>query len=384
MLAETRFAGADARMRSGAGAQLINSPVVQQSMDGLRDSMRTAAAETGGKAFIHSTDLEMVLEEIERDTGRFYLLSYVPPSTSGDGEFHEIRVDVSYEGSDVRARRGYVAHNPEDRLKRLLAAALSLPGSVKDLPVQAESFASRPGGDSPNVLLAVAVEGSQIGLMVAPDGERRISLDVHTIALQNGRAVDEAHEQVYARASEDGIPADSNGSLNSTLVGYMAYQHEWTLDPGSYTFNVAVVDNYTGRVGATSVDVEIADPASGWGLSDPLLVSIDDAGRLQPIVLGRIIPGQQVAAFVEVYGGQRPVLSGLVILEDADDNATEGTKLFPIAMRRVSQEIHRGSVPLPTGMPPGRYAVQLVITDRAAGEHQIVRLPLEVLDLPSG
>jgi hypothetical protein len=30
-------------------------------------------------------------------------------------------------------------------------------------------------------------------------------------------------------------------------------------------------------------------------------------------------------------------------------------------------------------MPPGRYVVQLVITDPPAGQHRIVRLPIEVV-----
>jgi hypothetical protein len=33
-------------------------------------------------------------------------------------------------------------------------------------------------------------------------------------------------------------------------------------------------------------------------------------------------------------------------------------------------------------MPPGRYFVQLVITDPAAEEHRVVRLPIEVVALP--
>ena len=228
---------------------------------------------------------------------------------------------------------------------------------MTDLPVEAQVFASRPPGGGPNVLLAVAVDGSEVGLMLTPDGERRISLDLHSVALEGTRLIDEAHEQLMARSTDDGrfVSADGN-PLSPTLVGYLAYQHEWTLGPGSYAFNVVVVDNVSGRVGATSVDIEI--PAytdeSEWGISDPLLITVDEAGRVYPVVLGRFMPGDNVIAFVEVYGGQRPILSGQVFLEAVDPAEEQtGARLFPLAMRPAAGGVHKGMIPLPSGMPPG-------------------------------
>ncbi len=384
LLVGSRGIAADVEVGTAVGAALLDTPAIQQSLDGLRDAMRTAAAATGGKSFIHATDIEMVLEEIEADTSRFYLLSYEPPNPGGDGQYHEIRVEVLRQGTDVRARGGYVAHTPGDRAKRLITAALALPGSVTDLPVDVEVVTSRSTAGSPNALMAVAVDGSEVGIMLTPEGEGVVSLDIHAIALRDGKAVAESHEQLSARSSvaaDGGANADS--ALTRTLVGYMAYQHEWTLEPGAYTLNVAVFDNVTGRVGATAVDMEIADESSGWGVSDPLLVALDDAGRVQPIVRGRVAPGQNVAAFVEVYGGQQPIISGQVLMEgNGDPDSAQGARLFPLALRRVAVDIHRGSVPLPTGMPPGDYVVQLVITDPPAGEHQVIRLPLEVVAPP--
>lgn len=385
LLVESRGIASDVEVRAFDGASLLATPAVQQSLDGLRDALRTAAAETGGRSFIHATDLGMVLREIETDTSRFYLLTYEPPAPAGDGNYHEIRVDVLRRGTDVRARGGYVDHAPEVRARRLIAAALALPGSVTDLPVDAQVFTSRPGPGTPNVLLAVAVDGAEVGVMLTPEGKRRVSLDIHAIALSGGQPVGESHEQLSARAPADGVfRADDDSRLTPTLVGYMAYQHEWTLAPGTYTLNVAVLDNISGRIGATSVDVEVpAADAATWGISDPLLVTVDAAGRVQPVVMGRVVPGQDLAVFVEVYGGRQPILSGQVFLEaSADDSNQQGAKLFPMALRRVAANIHRGSAPLPPGMPPGHYFVQLVITDPAAEQHRVVRLPIEVVALP--
>jgi len=385
LLSETRQIGVDAEMRGAAGAQMLANPVVTQSLAGLRDSMRMAAAETGGRAYIQATDIEMILEEIEADTSRFYLISYEPPRNDGDGEYHEIRVEVLRDDADVRARGGYVDHSAADRVRRSIEAALILPGSVTDLPIEAETFRSRPVAESPNLLLAVAVDGGELGVAVGPGGERRVSIDIHTLVLDANGMVDEAHEQLAARSGPGGtFVSDPDNPLMPTLVGFMAYQHEWSLEPGDYTFNVAVLDNVTGRVGATSIDVEIPDPGEAWGVSDPLLVTIDAAGRPHPVVLGRVLEGQNLAVFVEVYGGEQPILSGQVFMETADDdNPEQGARLFPIPLRRVGTELHRGSLPLPTGMPPGRYFVQLAITDPWAEQHKIVRLPIEVVGPPA-
>ena len=114
-----------------------------------------------------------------------------------------------------------------------------------------------------------------------------------------------------------------------------------------------------------------------------MLVTTDDAGRVQPVVMGRVMSGQNLAAFVEVYGGRQPILSGQVFLEtSADDSGQQGAKLFPMALRRVAANIHRGSAPLPPGMPPGHYFVQLVITNPAAEQHRVVRFPIEVVAQP--
>jgi hypothetical protein len=226
----------------------------------------------------------------------------------------------------------------------------------------------------------VAVDGAEVGMMLTPEGERRVSIDIHAVAVQGDEVVDESHEQLTARAADNGsLRADPDNPLMPTLVGYMAYHREWTLPPGSYTLNVAAFDNVSGRVGATSVDLEVPAASDGWGISDPLVVTVDDGGRVQPVVLGRVVPGQSLAAFVEVYGGVQPILSGQVLLEADESQPQQGAQLFPMALRRVAANVHRGSAPLPPGMPPGHYVVQLVITDPPAEQHRIVRLPIEVV-----
>jgi VWFA-related protein len=381
LLSETRFVAADVELGTAAAAGYLATHAMQQSLDGLRDALRTAAAETGGRSFIHATDLGAALEEIEADTSRFYLLTYAPPVPEGDGEYHEIRVEVGRDDARVRARAGYTDHPAGDRVRRALAAALALPGAVSGLPVEAEAFVSRPPDGAANVLLAVAVEGSELEMVVDAAGERSVSLDVHTLAVDGGDAVTEAHEQLTGRSGAGGLAPGRGSASGLTLVGTMAYQHEFTLEPGSYTFHVAVLDNVSGRIGATTVDVTVPPAGAGWGTSDPLLVTVDEAGRPQPVVLGRVLARQSLAAFVEVYGGVQPILSGQVFAQTAEGgDSVQSARLLPMALRLVGAGRHRGSTPLPPGLPAGVYIVQLTITDPPAGQHRIVRLRLEVVE----
>jgi hypothetical protein len=282
----------------------------------------------------------------------------------------------------VRARGGYVDYPAEDRVQRSVEVALTLPGLANELPIEAEAFRSRPPTGGPNLLSAVAVNGADLGIAVGPNGERRVSIDVHGVVLDEDGVVDQAHEQLAARSGADGsFRADPESALQPTLVGFLAHQREWTLEPGDYTLNLVVLDNITGRVGATSLQVEIAGADQAWGVSDPVLATMDDAGRVQPVVLGRVLEGQTASAFIEVYGGVQPVLAGQVFLDPAEGGDPEqGARLFPMVMRPAGPGLHRGSLLLPPGMPPGRYVVQLQITDEAMRENEIVRLPLVIVE----
>ena len=69
---------------------------IYSGFGGQTDFIVGAMHSTGGQSFIHATDLNQVLQEIETDTSRFYLLSYVPPGPEGDGEYHEIRTTTPF------------------------------------------------------------------------------------------------------------------------------------------------------------------------------------------------------------------------------------------------------------------------------------------------
>ena len=231
---------------------------------------------------------------------------------------------------------------------------------------------------------AVAVDSRELGLAVGSDGAAHVAIDVHTVVLGEDEIVDEAHEQLTARSGAAGLEISAGNNVAPSLIGFLAYRREWTLAPGEYTFNIAVLDNVTGRVGATSIDVEIPASPEPWGMSDPLLVTVDEARRGQPVVLGRVLEGQGLAAVVEVFGGVQPILSGQVFMESEDDgDPQQGARLFPVPMGPTGLGLHYGTLLLPSGMPPGRYIVELQVTDGAVRQDAVVRLSVRVVERPA-
>jgi VWFA-related protein len=127
-LIEARTPDVDVRVGSGGFRAALSNPFVIRSLDALGDSLRNAAAATGGRAFVHATDLGNALQEIEADASRYYLLTYEPPRAEPDGAYHDVRVEVDRPDVRVRFRSGYRHVPAAERLERAGEVVGQLPG----------------------------------------------------------------------------------------------------------------------------------------------------------------------------------------------------------------------------------------------------------------
>ncbi|MFQ5743000.1 MAG: VWA domain-containing protein [Acidobacteriota bacterium] len=362
---------------------------VNPSLQAERDSLRHAAKETGGKAFIAWTDLGKALEAMEADTSRYYLLSYMPPAPEGDGEYHQIRVEVARKEVSVRARQGYTDYAAEERRSRRIEAALSLPGTVADLPVRAEAFRSWSASGEVTILLAATVEAAEVGLQAGGDGALFASLDLHVAAFDDdGEVVDRLHDQFGARAS-------AATAAGAPRHGFLVYRREWKLEPGDYDLRVAVMDEATGRMGATKLELQIPERMEeGWGTSDVLLIGTGDSNGTEPIVGGQVEFGKRITAYLEVYGGKSPMISGRLARSEVASESTPKTdplqgaaapatvELEALPLQREADGIHRGTLALPIQLQPGDYTLQIELKDQPANATRAFTIPLHVLPPP--
>jgi VWFA-related protein len=100
----------DITSRVGPAESIRRDPIEKGvwAFDAVRDSLYAAARGTGGKAYPFETHIDETLQEIERDTSRFYLLTYATPPPVADGDYHAIEVKLGRGEFDVRARAGYI------------------------------------------------------------------------------------------------------------------------------------------------------------------------------------------------------------------------------------------------------------------------------------
>lgn len=369
---ELRQAGQMVRGRTPMMADIMGSARVQSSLDSMRDALREAAAETGGLAFIHWSELAEALTEIEEDSSRFYLLAYAPPSPE-DGEYHEISVEVARPDLAVRQRRGYLALAAAERTERAVAAALQLPGATKGLAVSAEVFRKWNTIGESLLQLAVSVEGLS-PVIRGPSGDDASPLRVLLLALdEQQRTVRRADHQVRRRTLQDRIATDAPRFV------YLDPQW-WTLEPGSYDFRIAVLDPMSGHIGATQLAVEVPEPSTGWRTSDLMLGFVDDTGATLPLVGGRATAGSPLLAFAEVYGGASPMASIRVmrVAENGEWGDEPWAEVDTAPLRKHIDNVHRATIELPVFLGPGSYLIELVIVDFITRNETLLRAPLEI------
>ena len=107
--------------------------------------MDQLAEDTGGRAFYNANDIEVSIRRAIDDSRDSYVLSYYPAIEEWDGSYHEIKVQVTQPGVEVRSRRGYYAFpdaTPDaNRQNQQIADAVAAPleSAALGLTVQADA-----------------------------------------------------------------------------------------------------------------------------------------------------------------------------------------------------------------------------------------------------
>jgi VWFA-related protein len=376
-LGEMWGAGYDISFRSGEAVAVVDSPVVQTAVEGMRDSLQNAAEATGGKAMIHWTDIEAALDEISDDTSRFYLLTYAPAAASKDGAYHEVHVDVLRSGVTVRERGGYVAMPDELKEERTISAALALPGTVTEIRVEAEAYRKWTTQGQSIVQIALNIEGNVTQGMI----ESGSGLELHLVVLDSDRNI--------VRRTSQGILATPEltayGAITATIPFTYFDENWWSLDPGEYDVRLAVRDELSHQLGATRVVLNIPISTIGWRTSDLMLGIVGESTNPKPVVGQKVVEGQRVAAFLEVNGGLSPAISGSLFQlseprsPNADPEMDHVSEIRPSLLRRFPDRVHRGTLMLPDDMPRGDYILEVRVEDPPVNQERTFRVPLEVL-----
>ncbi len=343
------------------------------------ERLADAAEQTGGLAFVNWFNIGKVLGEIEADTSHYYLLSYAPSTPSGDGEYHEIRVEVERPSVNVRARAGYVAYPESERKLRVTHMLRELPRSAARLPVSVESYATWDERGEPVVMVATSLRAREAGLRVDAGETPEINLRVVQEFLDaDGDTVAEIDELLAEPVDVD--PATAPGA------SFITHLTSLYLKPGAYDLRVALVDQNSGRTGVAHHVVRVPNrPQSGWLAGDLILLQGGASGPSHLVVQNTVAPGSQIDAQVSVTAGERPIVTGRVLkLADREDDPNEAdvvwTSVNPATVLEADGIIHRGTLTLPSTLPPGDYIVVVDVADGTGGSSQTIRSRFTILN----
>jgi VWFA-related protein len=359
---------ANATMPSLGRVRATNNMLAAQS-----DPLVAVARGTGGLAFVGWADLGQVFRVVEDDTSHYYLLTYAPPAPYNDGEYHRVTVEVSRPGVDVRARGGYVDYTEEDRHTRLVNAAISTPGLATEIHVVAEPYRTWRD-ETATVTLVFAVDPAEVGLGDVTAGATAIPVEVHAAVLDRWGQVVAELEHAIDEADLTGMPGADR----------VIRRYGLELDAGRYDLRVMVLDAATGRVGAAQLDLVVpAHRRDDWFTSDPMLVQVLPDLSFEPVVSGRILQGNPVTAQIEVYGGQRPEMSGRIEPvvtpgSAADPTDSAGSEIPPRSLVLTEEGFHRGELSLPW-LPPGDYVLHLRATEPGTDREHSFELKVQVV-----
>jgi VWFA-related protein len=92
-----------------------------------QDSLRVLSEQTGGTAWVNSSDLTEAFDRVARENSSYYMLGYYPASDKRDGGFRKIEVRVKKPGLQVRARKGYVSPRKGEAPATRRPASCSVP-----------------------------------------------------------------------------------------------------------------------------------------------------------------------------------------------------------------------------------------------------------------
>lgn len=235
------------------------NPARRGPVGGLDLRLSQFADSTGGNLCNEENGLMNCLSQAVNDSRSYYMLGFsVLPDDRKPG-WRYLKVKVSAEHADVRARNGFYYGTPPVEVPKhsqeISALASPLPQSAVPMYVKVLSSPSAP---SPNAAPAAAGKTTVAflvtiplnGVVVDPSSKNPLDLEVGGIALTSGAK--EAGEFVQPVAGNP--PAENLAQWKRDGI---RLQEKLDLPPGSYDIRFFARDNNTNQIGTVVFSLEV-------------------------------------------------------------------------------------------------------------------------------
>jgi VWFA-related protein len=247
--------------RSGPGAGTSGVPTPSSALrasqrrldaeQGLRDTYRKLADETGGNAFYGNNDITEGMAKAFDDGRYAYTLAYYPDHGTWDGSFRQIRVKVSDEKVSVRYRDGYYA-TPENaptaaQVETQLQDAANSPLDSNALSMMVSVRHVQPA-TTRELEFQVGVDVAQLRLEHA-GGHWKGGIDLVFVQRDEIAQVLAADKK---RVDIDFTDAQYQGLLGSGAI----FERHITLVPAAQDVRAIVRDVSSGQIGTVTVPLK--------------------------------------------------------------------------------------------------------------------------------
>jgi hypothetical protein len=238
-------------------------------------AMEQLAADTGGKAYFNTNDLNAAMTRAINDGSHYYTLVYTPTNKKMDGQYRRIEIKLSQGNYKLAYRRGYNADNslvqeikPEadplhPLLMRGLPSATQILYGVRIVPASPQPEPNTPlAGKNPSLTPPVTrynvdfmIRWKDVDLRTAPHDTHTGKIQIGLLAYdRDGKAVNwtgatqlmNLEPKIYTAIQKSGIPVHTEIDLPNT---------DLYLETGIYDWN-------TGKAGSLEIPIHPATSAA--------------------------------------------------------------------------------------------------------------------------
>jgi VWFA-related protein len=373
----------------------------------FQDSLYTLAEQTGGRVYVNSNNLNAGLTAAMEEISNYYLLSWRPdPETNRGGKFR--RIEVSVVGKPdlkVRARRGFLTEGAATTAKATGNKAASSPAPVKtaddELREALNDLLPRkglPAALSVNYLdlpekvtmltVGMKIPGEALTYEQAADKFNAVLDVLGAVYDEKGQPLSSFKDTLKASAA-----STDPANLRTQKV---VYTTQVPIKPGLYQVRIAARDAQGKRTGSAMEWIEVPDLSKGSLTMSSLFISELKAGQAQSDEEALKLPNMSIdrrfantskllfltyiynaarnstGANAPDVGIQIQILSGLkpILKTPVLNVSTEG-------LSDLSRIPYSAAIPL-TGIPAGRYLMQITTTDRVAKTSASQRVNIEI------
>jgi VWFA-related protein len=260
-----------------------------------REALNYLAAETGGRFFKDTNNLEAVLGEMAEMTSRYYVLGFQPLKEKGAGAFHKIKVKVARKGVKLSHRAGFYERAPAMQRtglqRQFEAAQLVVTGAgPNELHFSSLCLPFPVAGDRQTLGIVIQVPRDALAW---GDG-KPLALELYAYAVAEDGTVQDHLAQLVRI---DPRQADPDGTARG-----VSFFGTLSVPPGKHIVRLLLQDREAGTEGVQFVDVTVPPYDARLGFLLPPVV-MEDVDRWLKVEMarGRSGPG---AAFPFQLGGK--------------------------------------------------------------------------------